>query len=154
MGCFGASREVMANVSPLGPVYQGGTLSGNPLATAAGLAALRQMTDERYEELTAKAERLATGLRQSFASAGVAAQVPQIGPLLGLFFAADAVRNYDDAKDAADTGVFPKFFHGMLDRGYAFAPGAYEAIFPSLAHSDEELDRTIDAAAEVAHTLS
>ena len=153
VGAFGASREIMANVAPLGPVYQGGTLSGNPLATAAGLAVLGQMTDDRYLELGAKAERLATGLARSFTEVGLAAQVPRVGPLVGLFFADGAVRNYDDAKHAADNGVYRRFFHGMLDRGIALAPGPYEALFPSLAHSDADLDRTIEAAAEVAADL-
>ncbi len=154
VGCFGGSREVMANVAPLGPVYQGGTLSGNPLATAAGLAAMRQMTDDRYAELEAKAVTLAEGLRAGFASAGVAAQVPQLGPLLGVFFTDEPVRNYDDAKAAADTGQFAPFFHGMLERGIAIAPGPYEVWFPSLAHSDDDIARTIDVAAEVATGLA
>ncbi len=150
VGAFGASREIMANVAPLGPVYQGGTLSGNPLATAAGLAALSQLTDDRYDELTAKAERLANGLARAVAGAGLPVQVPQVGPLVGLFFADAPVRDYDDAKIAADTGLYPVFFHAMLERGIAFAPGPYEAIFPSLAHSDADIDRTIEAAAEAA----
>lgn len=150
VGAFGASREIMANVAPLGPVYQGGTLSGNPLATAAGLAALSQLTDDRYAELTAKAERLANGLASALADAGLPVQVPQVGPLVGLFFADDPVRDYDDAKAAADTGLYPAFFHGMLERGIALAPGPYEAIFPSLAHTDDDIDRTIEAAAEAA----
>lgn len=153
VGAFGGSREVMSNVAPLGPVYQGGTLSGNPLATAAGLAALGQMTDDRYSELTAKAERLAAGLLEAITGAGVPAQVPQVGPLVGLFFADAPVRNYDDAKAAADSGRFAPFFHAMLDRGVALAPGPYEAMFPSLAHSDADLDRTFEAAAEAAASL-
>lgn len=150
VGAFGASREIMANVAPLGPVYQGGTLSGNPLATAAGLAALSQLTDDRYAELTAKAERLAAGLAAALAGAGLPVQAPQVGPLVGLFFADDPVRDYDDAKAAADTGLYPAFFHGMLKRGIALAPGPYEAIFPSLAHTDADIDRTIEAAGEAA----
>lgn len=154
VGAFGASKDIMANVAPLGPVYQGGTLSGNPLATAAGLAVLGQMTDDRYLELGAKAERLATGLATAFDEAGVAAQVPCVGPLIGLFFTDLPVRNYDDAKEAAANGMYRRFFHGMLDRGIAFAPGPYEALFPSLAHSDADLDRTIEAAAEVATEMT
>lgn len=150
VGAFGASREIMAHVAPLGPVYQGGTLSGNPLATAAGLAVLDQMTDERYLELSAKAERLAAGLAGAFAAAGLAARVPHVGPLLGLFFTDADVRNYDDAKVAADNGLYRRFFHGMLDRGIALAPGPYEALFPSLAHTDADLDFTVEVAGEVA----
>ncbi len=153
VGCFGGSRDVMANVAPLGPVYQGGTLSGNPLAMAAGLAALGQLDDDRYAELETTARHLADGLRGAFAAAGVPAQVPRVGPLVGVFFAPDPVRNYDDAKAAADGGLYPRYFHGMLDRGIALAPGPYEVMFPSLAHTPAEIDRTIEAAAEVALEL-
>lgn len=153
VGAFGGSREVMGNVAPLGPVYQGGTLSGNPLAMAAGLAALGRLDDDAYTRLAATATRLAEGLRQAFASAGVEAQVPQVGPLLGVFFIDRPVRNYDDAKSAADGGRYARYFHGMLDRGIALAPGPYEVMFPSLAHTADDVDRTIDAATEVAKTL-
>ena len=153
VGAFGASREVMANIAPLGPVYQGGTLSGNPLATAAGLAALGQLTPDRYGELASKAKRLGDGLADAFATAGVPASVPRVETLLGLFFTSAAVRNYDDAKAAADVGLYPAFFHGMLERGVALAPGPYEAIFVSLAHSDADIDQTCEIAAEVAAGL-
>ena len=153
VGAFGGSREVMANVAPLGPVYQGGTLSGNPLATAAGLAVLDQMTTDRYDELIAKATILADGMTEAITSAGVAVQVPRVGPLLGIFFADAPVRNYDDAKASADTGLYAPFFHAMLDQGIAFAPGAYEAIFPSLAHTEADLTRTIEAAGVAAASL-
>lgn len=154
VGCFGGTLELMANVAPLGPVYQGGTLSGNPLATAAGLAALGQLSDERFEELTATAATLANGLRTVLSDAGLSVQVPQLGALLGVFFDTEAPRNYDDAKRSADTGLFPGFFNGMLERGIALAPGPYEVWFPSLAHSAEDIDRTVEAAAEVAATLA
>ncbi|MEZ5342891.1 MAG: glutamate-1-semialdehyde 2,1-aminomutase [Acidimicrobiales bacterium] len=153
VGAFGASRAVMANIAPLGPVYQGGTLSGNPLATAAGLAALGQLTPDHYRVLEAKATRLAEGLTAAFTSAGVAASVPQVGTLVGLFFTDQPVRNYDDAKQAADVGTYPAFFHGMLERGVAFAPGPYESIFVSLSHTDDDIDHTCEIAAEVAATL-
>ena len=154
VGAFGASHEIMANVAPLGPVYQGGTLSGNPLATAAGLAALRQLEPARFEALEGTATRLADGLRQAIEGAGVPVQVPRVGPLLSLFFTDTPVRHYDDAKAAADDGPYPAFFHGMLARGIALAPGPYEALFPSLAHTDADIDRTIEAAAEVAAELA
>lgn len=150
VGAFGASAEVMAHVAPLGPVYQGGTLSGNPLATAAGLAALRQLTPDRYAELEATATRLADGLAEAIGSAGVAIQVPRVGPLLSIFFTDAPVRHYDDAKAAADNGWYAPFFHGMLARGIALAPGPYEALFPSLAHTEADIDQTVTAAAEVA----
>lgn len=153
VGCFGGSKEVMANVSPLGPVYQGGTLSGNPLATAAGLACLKAMTHEAYEELTRIATSLAAGLSEAFKSAGVAAQVPRVGPLVGIFFGDTLPTNYDEAQASANLGLYPKFFHGMLSRGVALAPGAYEAMFPSLAHTQSDIDRTAEIAAEAAGEL-
>lgn len=153
MGAYGASREIMGNVAPLGGVYQAGTLSGNPLATAAGLAALEHLTVEAYAALTDRAARLQEGMQAAFDDAGVAAVLPRVGPLLGIFFTDTAPHDFDSAKAAADNGVYPRFFHGMLDRGIALAPGAYEAIFPSLAHGDEEIEATIAACAEVAATL-
>lgn len=153
MGAYGASREIMSNVAPLGGVYQAGTLSGNPLATAAGLAVLEHLTVEAYAALTERAARLQEGMQASFDAAGVAAVLPRVGPLLGIFFTDTAPHDFDSAKAAADNGVYPRFFHGMLDRGIALAPGAYEAIFPSLAHGDEEIEATIAACAEVAATL-
>ena len=153
MGAYGASREIMSNVAPLGGVYQAGTLSGNPLATAAGLAVLEHLTVEAYAALAERAARLQEGMQASFDAAGVAAVLPRVGPLLGIFFTDTAPHDFDSSKAAADNGVYPRFFHGMLDRGIALAPGAYEAIFPSLAHGDEEIEATIAACAEVAATL-
>jgi glutamate-1-semialdehyde 2,1-aminomutase len=153
VGAYGASREVMAHVAPLGGVYQAGTLSGNPLATAGGLAQLRLLDDDAYAQLEATATRLANGLAGAFADAGVVATVPRVGPLLGIFFTDTQPTNFDEAQAAADNGVYPRFFHGMLERGVALAPGAYEALFPSLAHNDSVIDATIEIAAEVAATL-
>ena len=154
VGAYGASREVMGHVAPLGGVYQAGTLSGNPLATAAGLAQLRMLDDAAYDQLEATATRLADGLTAAFADAGVTATVPRVGPLLGIFFTDEQPLDFDQAQAAADNGVYPKFFHGMLERGVALAPGAYEALFPSLAHTDAVIDETIEIAADVAATLS
>jgi glutamate-1-semialdehyde 2,1-aminomutase len=153
LAAFAGTREVMAQLAPLGPVYQAGTLSGNPLATAAGLAVLGQLDRETHDRLCRIATRLADGLRRAIGDAGVAVQVPRVGPLVGLFFADAPVRNFDDANDAAGNGRYAPFFHAMLRRGVALAPGAYEAIFPSLAHTDELIDRTIAAAAESAAEL-
>ena len=153
MGAYGASREIMEHVAPLGGVYQAGTLSGNPLATAAGLAALEHLTVEAYDRLAAIATRLQEGMQSAFDDAGVPAVLPRVGPLLGIFFTDTAPHDFDSAKAAADNGVYPRFFHGMLERGIALAPGAYEAIFPSLAHGDAEIEATISACREVAATL-
>src|SRR5439155_17137653 len=137
---------------PIGPVYQAGTLSGNPLATAAGLAALAQLERGSYDVLRERARRLAEGLHHAIApQAPVATTVD--GTLVGLFFTPGVVRNYDDVKAAADNGVYPRFFRAMLDRGIAFAPSAYEVLFPSLAHTDADIDLTIAAAGEAAASL-
>lgn len=154
VGCFGGSLQVMANVAPLGPVYQGGTLSGNPLATAAGLACLNSMTPDSYEQLIGIAVALANGLSEAFSSAGVAVQVPRVGPLVGMFFGDTMPKNYDEAQASANLGHYPAFFHGMLSRGVALAPGAYEAMFPSLAHTEADITRTAEMAAEAASELS
>ncbi len=153
MGAFGSSREIMAHLAPLGGVYQAGTLSGNPLATAAGLAAMSHLDTDAYGRLTAIAESLQEGMSKAFDDAGVAAVMPRVGPLLGLFFTDTEPTEFDSAKLAADNGVYRRFFHGMLDRGVAFAPGAYEAIFVSLAHGPAEIEATVAACREVAAEL-
>ena len=154
VGAFGASTEIMSGLAPLGGVYQAGTLSGNPLATAAGLATLSLLDDTAYRQLEAAATTLQDGLEGALAAAGIAAVVPRVGPLLGLFFAADAPTDFDEARKAADNGLYPRFFHGMLRRGVAFAPGAYEAIFCSLAHTEAEIEATVTAAAETAREMA
>jgi glutamate-1-semialdehyde 2,1-aminomutase len=160
VGAFGGSAEIMEHLAPLGPVYQAGTLSGNPLATAAGLTVLSQLDASAYEQLTATATRLADGLRSAFADAGVPAVVPQVGPLLGVFFGppgageVEAPVDFATAAGLVAVGRYAAWFHGMLDRGVALAPGPYEVLFPSLAHTDADVEATIAAAREVAATLT
>lgn len=154
VGAFGASRDLMAHLAPLGGVYQAGTLSGNPLATAAGRAVLAELDIDAYEELIAIAAALADGLRRAFTEAGIAVQVPQVGPLVGLFFGDHCPTNHVEAQESVGLGCYPEFFHGMLTRGIALAPGAYEVMFPSLAHSAGDLAVTLDAAAEVAASMA
>lgn len=154
VGCYGASREVMAHISPLGEVYQGGTLSGNPLATAAGLATLELLDADAYVELERIATRLATGMRSAFDAAGVPAMVPQVGPLVGLFFGDVPPTNFDEVKVLAENGVYAKFFHEMLTRGVALAPGPYEILFPGLAHTDAIIDETVEIMSEAARSIS
>jgi glutamate-1-semialdehyde 2,1-aminomutase len=150
VGAFGGSRAIMEHLAPLGPVYQGGTMSGNPMACAAGLAALELMTDDAYDELTRRATVLADGMRAAISSS-LPVQVPQVRSLVGLFLGnGPEVTDYESAKVLAGSGLYAPFFHAMLSRGVAMAPGAYEALFPSLAHSDEELQRTIEVAAAAA----
>lgn len=153
VGAYGASAELMSQISPLGPVYQAGTLSGNPLATAAGLAVLELLTPDAYQRLEDTAERLADGLHRVFSDAGVEARVPRVGPLVGVFFGSELPVDFETARASVALGTYPKFFHGMLDAGIALAPGPYEVMFPSLAHRDEDIDRTVEAAATVAAQL-
>lgn len=149
---IGGAASLMDELAPVGPVYQAGTLSGNPLATAAGLAALAQLDDGAYERLELTATRLQEGLRDVLAAAGVEAHVPRAFTLVGLFFGVTDVRDYDEAAKA-DHERYARWFHGLLDRGVYVAPSGYEAAFPSLAHTDAIVDETLAAAAEAAGGL-
>ena len=152
IGAIGGRADVMEHLSPLGPVFHAGTLAGNPLATAAGLAALDQLTPDVYIELLARARHLAALLRDACASAGFPARFPVVGTLVGIVCgaaAANPVRNFDDAK-TTDEAAYAAFFQAMLGEGVAMAPGAYEAIFVGLAHTDDVIDRIGDAAARAA----
>jgi glutamate-1-semialdehyde 2,1-aminomutase len=140
-------RRLLELLAPVGDTYQAGTLSGNPLATAAGLATLRRLDAGAYERLGRTTERLAQGLEEVAAATGVTVQVPRQPGLLTVFFSSHPVRDYADAR-AADASAFARFFTEMLARGVYLPPSAFEAWFPSLAHGDEELDRTLAAAAE------
>jgi glutamate-1-semialdehyde 2,1-aminomutase len=150
VGAFGGRWDVMECLAPLGGVYQGGTLSGNPLAMAAGRATLELLDDGAFDRLTAKSARLADGLAFAFSGAGLDAVLPRVGSLLGCFFGDVAPTDFDEAKALADNGIYPKVFHALLERGVALAPGAYEALFPSLAHTEAVIDETISIAAEAA----
>jgi len=147
IGAFGGSSEVMGSLAPDGPVYQAGTLSGNPLATAAGMAALDLLTPEVYGQLEATAARLADGLQSAFDAAGVEAVIPRVGTLVGVFLGRSTPGNYDEAR-TTDEVTYASFFHGMLDRGVALAPGAYEILFPGLAHTHAIVGQVIAAATD------
>jgi len=139
---------LMERVAPVGPVYQAGTLSGNPLAMRAGIETLRRLAlSNVYEELELKSSRLADGIRGALDASGIPAQVQRAGSLLTVFFTAEPVRNYADAK-RSDTSRFAAFFHQMLKRGVFLAPSQFEALFVSAAHRDADLDRTIAACAD------
>ncbi|MFZ6003460.1 MAG: glutamate-1-semialdehyde 2,1-aminomutase [Actinomycetota bacterium] len=153
IGAYGGRADVMQQVAPLGPVYQAGTLSGNPLATAAGLAALSLLDRTAHASLTATAERLAAHLRDAFAAAGVPAVVTQEASLVGLHLGAEAPVDYDSAR-STDVARYAAFFHAMLERGVALAPGAYEVMFPGLAHTDAIIDEIGAAAHAAAATLT
>jgi glutamate-1-semialdehyde 2,1-aminomutase len=149
LAAFGGRADVMACLAPEGPVYQAGTLSGNPLATAAGLAVLELLDDAAYTRLAGRAAELAAGLAQVIAEAGLPVSVPVVGPLLGLFFADAPPTDFASSK-ASDARAYARFFHEMLDRGVALPPSPFEALFPSLAHDKHELERTVDLAAAAA----
>ncbi|HXW62000.1 MAG TPA: glutamate-1-semialdehyde 2,1-aminomutase [Candidatus Acidoferrales bacterium] len=154
VAAYGGRREIMDQIAPQGPVYQAGTLSGNPLAMRAGLTTLALLEDPTfYKPLNARAERLADGLREALRESGVAGQVNATGSLLTLFFAVDPVRNYAAAK-RSDTKRFAAFFREMLARGVLWPPSQFEAIFVSAAHSDADISRTLAAARESLKTLS
>ncbi len=154
VGAFGGSRAVMEHLAPLGPVYQAGTLSGNPLATAAGLAVLGQLDEAAYRMLCGRAEHLAKALPPVIEEVGWDVQVPCVGPLVGIFFSATPVTDYDGSRAAAGNGRYARFFHAMLSRGVALAPGPYEALFPSLAHQYDDIDRTVDIASAAVHAAA
>ncbi len=146
LAAFAGRREVMEVLAPVGPVYQAGTLSGNPLATAAGLAVLDHLDDAAYTMLAGRAAELGSSLVAALGEAGVAVQVPVVGPLVGLFFADAPVTDYDEARRSCANGLYAAFFRALLERGVALAPGPYEAMFPSLAHTRDDIERTVDLA--------
>ncbi len=145
---YGGSREIMSQVAPLGPMYQAGTLSGNPLAMVAGLATLRRLTPELYESLERRGERLMAGMREAAATHGIALQTAVCGSMIGFFFAPEPIASYAEAKRLCDTERYARFFHAMLDRGVYLAPSQFEAGFLSARHDDAIIDRTIAAARE------
>jgi glutamate-1-semialdehyde 2,1-aminomutase len=153
VGAFGGRADVMSVLAPDGPVYQAGTLSGNPLAMAAGSAALTHLEPGVYETLGQRARSLGAGLLDAFEAAGLPARVPVVGTLVGLHFGDQDPVDYASARDTDET-VYARFFHAMLDRGVALAPGAYEALFVGLAHTDEVLDAVVDAARDAARSLT
>ena len=148
VGAYGGRREIMEQISPLGPVYQAGTLSGNPLAMAAGVATLRLLTEPGvYDHLEQLSARLVDGLGEAARSAGVAYTANRIGSMFTGFFVGGRVTDYASAK-RANTRRYARFFHAMLERGAYFAPSQFEAGFMSLAHTDADIDATVNAAAD------
>jgi glutamate-1-semialdehyde 2,1-aminomutase len=160
VGAFGGPRDLLRELAPGGPVYQAGTLSGNPLATAAGLAVLDAVGPADYEALNARVAVFAKELESAIASGGLSVAAPVVGPLVGLFLAPAAdgplvpPTDYVTSRAVAGNGVYPSFFHAMLRRGVALAPGPYEVLFPGLAHDDTVLGRVVDAAAAAAAELA
>ncbi len=147
VGAFGGRREVMNALAPTGPVYQAGTLSGNPIAMAAGFACLTEISQVGvYETLTELTDSLATGLRHAAKEENIPLVVNHVGGMFGLFFTnADTVTCYQDVMNC-DVERFKRFFHLMLEEGVYLAPSAFEAGFMSLAHSNEDIQKTVNAA--------
>jgi glutamate-1-semialdehyde 2,1-aminomutase len=150
VGAFGGKREIMQQIAPLGPIYQAGTLSGNPIAMAAGMATLQLISaDGFYGELTAKTETLVAGLQQRADAHGIGFTTNQVGAMFGLFFTdSDSIGNFAEVM-RCDVTRFQKFFHAMLNQGVYLAPSAFEAGFVSAAHGAAEIQATIDAADRV-----
>ena len=154
LAAIGGRRELMSQLAPLGPVYQAGTLSGNPLATAAGLAVLEHLTEDAFGRLESSVARLAAGLAAAITSGGLAVEVPVFRTLFSIFFSDEPVHDYQGAARAAASGLYAPFFRAMLARGVALAPSPYEIAFMSLAHSSEDIDRTIEAAGDAAREVA
>ena len=144
VGAYAGRRELMEMIAPVGPVYQAGTLSGNPLAMAAGAAALELLDGAVYETLEELGWRLQDGLERACKEAGVLAQVQRVGSMISVFFNEQPVKNFEDAQ-RSDKALFAKVFHRLLERGIYLPPSALEAWFLTAAHSEEEIDQTIDA---------
>src|SRR6185369_10046911 len=146
LAAVGGRRELMEQLAPVGPVYQAGTLSGNPLAVTAGLTTLEALDKVgTYEKLEALGAQLEDGLRAVLGARGRRACVARRGSMWTVFFGADAVRNADDAR-RCDTAAFGRFFHAMLERGIYLPPSQFEAAFISLAHTEADIDATVRAA--------
>ncbi|MFP6583179.1 MAG: glutamate-1-semialdehyde 2,1-aminomutase [Candidatus Hydrogenedentota bacterium] len=153
VGAYGGPAEIMQNLSPEGPVYQAGTLSGNPLATAAGIATLNALSELGvFEKVESAQTRLGEGLGAIAEESGIPVFQTQVGSMACLFFNENPVRNYQDAT-TSNIERFNKYFHGMLERGNYFAPSQYEAGFTSIAHTDDIIDKTLSDAREVFATL-
>ncbi len=153
VAAYGGNREIMARIAPQGPIYQAGTLSGNPIAMAAGIATLKLLQEPGvYEDLDRKSERLSNGLANAAQTAGIAAKVDHVGSMLGMFFSDRKIDNFEDAK-TCDLELFTRFYQGMRHQGIYIAPSQFEALFLSTAHGDADIDATVQAAERVLKEL-
>ncbi|BAL26115.1 glutamate-1-semialdehyde 2,1-aminomutase [Azoarcus sp. KH32C] len=149
VGAFGGRRDIMQQIAPLGPVYQAGTLSGSPVAVAAGIASLKLIREAGfYDTLAARTKQLADGLNEAARAAGVTFCADSIGGMFGLYFSAAVPRSFAEVM-ASDRDTFNRFFHAMLDEGHFFAPSAFEAGFLSVAHTEADVAATVEAARRV-----
>jgi len=153
VGAYGGKREIMEQIAPQGPVYQAGTLSGNPLAMAAGIATLNELKAPGfYEALDTTTATLVEGLTKAAADAGIPVQIDREGSMLGMYFTDQPVKDFEDAK-TSDLERFTAYYKGMLERGIYLAPSQFEAAFVSAAHSAADIETTVNAAAEVMRAL-
>ncbi len=154
VGAFGGKAKIMEHLAPLGPVYQAGTLSGNPVAMAAGLKTLELISKPGfYQALEQKTEQLLTGIKQVASQAGISLSVNQVGAMFGVFFTEEEKVSLFSQVMQCDQDLFKHYFHGMLDQGVYLAPSAFEAGFVSAAHSDEDIENTVEAASTVFKSL-
>jgi glutamate-1-semialdehyde 2,1-aminomutase len=152
VGAYGGRRDIMEMIAPSGPIYQAGTLSGNPLAMAAGFTTLSLLQPSVYEELERKSARLAAGFTANAAEKGLASTINRVGSMICPFFTNQAVTNYEEAK-TSDLALFNRYFANMLDLGVSVAPSQFEGMFVSAAHTDEDIDATIEAHREALKRL-
>jgi glutamate-1-semialdehyde 2,1-aminomutase len=153
VAAYGGKKDIMSQIAPQGSIYQAGTLSGNPLAMAAGIATLKELKKPGvYDTLNERSKRLITGLGNAAQKAGIAARVGHVGSMLGMFFTDQNVANFDDAK-TCDLELFSRFYQGMRQQGIYIAPSQFEVLFLSTAHDDEHIDATIKAAEQVFEKL-
>ena len=154
VGAYGGRLDVMQQIAPLGGIYQAGTLSGNPVAMAAGLATMRELNahPEYYTKAAKHTEQLLAGLKEAAAAAGVAISTNQVGSMGCIFFTEGPVTCFADVQKS-DLDLFRRYFLGMLDEGVYLAPSQFEAIFVSAAHTENDIDRTIEAARKVFKSL-
>jgi glutamate-1-semialdehyde 2,1-aminomutase len=154
VGAYGGRRDLMEQIAPQGPIYQAGTLSGNPLAMTAGIATMKElMKPGFYEAMEAKTERLIKGLTQAAQKTGIKASPRRVGSMFGMYFTDQTVTNFTEAK-TSNLDHFTAYYTGMLEKGIYLAPSQFEAGFMSIAHTDEQIDTTIQAAEDVMKGLN
>jgi len=153
VGAYGGKAEIMEKIAPSGPIYQAGTLSGNPLAMTAGLETLKQLTPESYREFSRKADRLEKGISEAAEKNGIPCTFNRAGSMIGFFFTNEPVINYDTAKQS-DLGLFAEYYKGMADEGVFLPPSQFEGLFLSTAHTDDDIEHTIQAAERVFERIS
>jgi len=145
VGAYGGAKELMSNVAPVGPIYQAGTLSGNPLAMTAGIEMLKLLSEKSvYEELERKSEKLCAGYKSNVKNLGITAQFTRVGSMFSMFFTGQDINNFESVK-SSDSNFFQSYFTALLEEGIYIAPSQFEAGFMSAVHTDEEIDKTIDA---------